>query len=171
MNIEIDEIVMKVYHIVRNELEYAVGDFIQPKIYCLDDFDLKKRQMEEELENVRKESFPDFPSRLSCLFVCYDMDDVEFWAMMKSSIYGSQFEVLTLEVTKPVFWFSAESYNMFFGGQRKDLHQACKEFWESNKKTELDKLIDREGMTNGAANIIEIKQARISRGKGLEFLV
>lgn len=159
---------MKVYHIIKNELDFAVSNFIQPKAYSLRDFDLKKRQVEEELEHVRKESFPDFPSRLNCLFVCYDMDDVESWASMKSSIYGRQFKVLTLETTEPVFWFSAESYNMYFNGLRNDLHQACIEFWESNRNEEFDKLVDREGITNGPAKIIEIRQAGFSRGRGLE---
>lgn len=153
-----------------NELVFAIGDFIQPQTYCLDAFDTKKRQIEEELEIVRKDSFPNFPSRLNCLFVCHDMDDVEFWAMMKSSIYGSLFKVLTLETTGPVFWYSAESYNMYFSGQRNDLRQACVEFWESNRNTEIDKLVDREGMTNGVAKIVEIRQARISRERGLELL-
>ena len=161
---------MKVYHIIKNELDYAVGNFIQPKTYSLCDFDLKKRQVEEELENVRKESFPDFPSRLNCLFVCHDMDDVEFWAIQKSSIYGRRFNVLTLETKEPVFWFSAESYNMYFSGQRNDLHQACVEFWESNRNTEIEKMVDREGMTNGLAEIVEIRQAWISRERGLELL-
>lgn len=102
---------MRVYHIAKNELEMAVGAFLQSKTYRLEDFGIKKRQIEEELENVRKDSFPDFPSRLNCLFVCYDMDDVEFWASMKSSIYEKQFKVLTLETAGHVFWFSAESYH------------------------------------------------------------
>ena len=126
--------------------------------------------MEEELENVRKESFPDFPSRLNCLFVCFDMDDVEFWAIQKSDIYGRQFKVLTLETTQLVFWFSAESYNMYFSGQRNDLRQACVEFWESNNKTKTDHLVDCEGITRGPARIVEIKQAIISRERGLEIL-
>lgn len=160
---------MKVYHIIKNELDYAVGNFIQPKTYSLCDFDLKKRQVEEELENVRKESFPDFPSRLNCIFVCHDMDDVEFWAIQKSSIYGRQFKVLTLETTEPVFWFSAESYNMYFSGQRNDLHQACVEFWESSRNTEIEKMVDCEGMTNGLAKTVEIRQAWISRERGLRL--
>lgn len=68
---------MRVYHIVKNELEMAVGAFLRPKTYCLENFGVRKRKIEEELENVRKDSFPDFPSRLNCLFVCYDMYDVE----------------------------------------------------------------------------------------------
>lgn len=161
---------MEVYHIVKNELDFALGDFIQPKTYSLCDFDLKKRQVEEELENVRKESFPDYPSRLNCLFVCHDMDDVEFWASMKSSIYGKLFKVLTIEIAGPVFWFSAESYHMYFNGLRNDLRQACMEFWESNRDTELDKLIDREGITIGPSKIVEIRQAAFSRERGLEVM-
>ena len=161
---------MKVYHIIKNELDFALGDFIQPKTYRLCDFVLKKRQIEEELENVRKDSFPNFPSRLNCLFVCYDMDDVESWLSIKSSIYRNQFIILTLETTEPVFWFSAESYNMYFNGLRNDLHQACVEFWESNRVIELDKLIDREGITIGPAKIIEIRPAFFSRERGLEMM-
>ena len=161
---------MEVYHIVKNELDFAVSNFIQPKTYSLCDFDLKKRQVEEELENVRKERFPDFPSRLNCLFVCFHMDDVEFWTIQKSSIYGRKFKVLTLETTEPVFWFSAESYNMYFNGQRNDLHQACVEFWKSNRNTEIDKLIDCEGITNGPAQIIAIQQVCFSRENGLKVM-
>ena len=160
---------MRVYHIVRNELEMTVGAFLQPKTYSLEDFSVKKRKIEEELEKVRKDSFTDFPSRLNCLFVCYDLADVEFWASSISSIYGKQFMILTLETTGNVFWFSAESYHMYFNGLRNDLHQACLEFWESNRYTEFDKLIDREGITNGPAKIIEIRQASFSRGKGFEL--
>ena len=150
---------MEVYHIVKNELDFAVSNFIQPKTYSLCDFDLKKRQVEEELENVRKERFPDF-----------HMDDVEFWTIQKSSIYGRKFKVLTLETTEPVFWFSAESYNMYFNGQRNDLHQACVEFWKSNRNTEIDKLIDCEGITNGPAQIIAIQQVCFSRENGLKVM-
>ncbi len=159
---------MKVYHIVKNEVEMAVGAFLQPKTYNFKDFSDKKRDIEEELEKVRKESFPDFPSRLNCLFVCHDMDDVESWASMKSSIYGKQFKVLTLETAGSVFWFSAESYHMYFNGLRNDLHQTCLEFWESNRNTEFDKLIDREGIINVPAKIIEIRKASFSRERGLE---
>lgn len=159
---------MKVYHIIKNEFDFAVGAFLQPKTYSLEDFGVRKRKIEEELENVRKDSFPDFPSRLNCLFVCYDMYDVESWASMKSSIYGKQFKVITLETAGPVFWFSAESYHMYFNGFKNDLQQACLEFWESNRNTEFDKLIDREGITNGPAKIIEIRQASFSRERGLE---
>jgi len=160
---------MKVYHIVKNELEFAVGDIILPRIYDLNSFAPKKKEIEMELEIIRNEGYSNYPSRLNCLFVCHDMNDVEFWAMMKSNIYGSQLIVLTLDTIGPVFWFSAEGYNMYFNGQRNDLRQACLEFWESNKNTEFDKLIDREGITNGPAKIIEIRQASFSRGKGFEL--
>lgn len=155
---------------MKNELYFAIGDYLQPKIYSLFDFDIKKRQIEEELENVRKESFPDFPSRLNCLFVCYDMDDIEFWAIQKSSIYGRQFKVLTLETTEPVYWFSAESYHKYFNGMINDLHQACIDFWKSNNKTKVNHLADREGITKGPARIVGIRQAKISRENGLELV-
>ena len=161
---------MRVYHIVKNELEMAVGALLRPKTYSLENFGVRKRKIEEELENVRKDSFPDFPSRLNCLFVCFHMDDVEFWTIQKSSIYGRKFKVLTLETTEPVFWFSAESYNMYFNGQRNDLHQACVEFWKSNRNTEIDKLIDCEGITNGPAQIIAIQQVCFSRENGLKVM-
>lgn len=161
---------MRVYHIVKNELEMAVGAFLQPKTFSLENYGVKKRQIEEELEIVRKDSFPDFPSRLYCLYVCYDIDDVEFWAVQKSSIYGRQFNVLTLETTESVFWFSAESYHMYFNGLRNDLHQACLDFWESNSNTEIEKMEDREGLTNGPAQIIDIQRVRVSRGNGLVVL-
>lgn len=161
---------MKVYHIIKNEFDFAVGAFLQPKTYSYKDFRVKKRQIEEELENVRKESFPDFPSRLNCLFVCYDMDDIEFWAIQKSSIYGRQFKVLTLETTKPVYWFSAESYHKYLNGLTNDLHQACVDFWKSNNKTKVNHLADREGITIGPAKIVGIRQANISRENGLELV-
>ena len=47
---------MKVYHIVKKESELVIGDVIQPKTYNLEDFSVKKRQIEEELENVRRDN-------------------------------------------------------------------------------------------------------------------
>jgi len=161
---------MKVYHIVKNELQFAVGDIIQPKTYNLDNMDPKKRQMEKELEKIRMKDFPDYPSRLNCLFVCHDLDDVEFWAIQKSDIRGRIFKILTLETSEPVFWFSADSYNMYFNKQRSDLHKSCIEFWESNGNTEMEKMVDREGLTKGPAKIVEIKRAKISRERGMEII-
>lgn len=160
---------MRVYHIVKDELQFAVGGIIKPKTNNLDNMDSEKRQIEEELESIRKVHFPDYPSRLECLFVCYDMRDVEFWAIQKSDIHGRLFKVLTLETSEPVFWFSADSYNKFFNKQRSDLRKACIEFWESNSNTEIDKMEDREGLTKGPAKIVEIIRAKISRERGLEM--
>ena len=161
---------MKVYHIVKNELQFAVGDIIQPKTYNLDNMDPKKRQIEKELEKIRMKDFPDYPSRLNCLFVCHDLDDVEFWAIQKSDIRGRIFKILTLETSEPVFWFSADSYNMYFNKQRSDLHKSCIEFWESNGNTEMEKMVDREGLTKGPAKIVEIQRAKISRERGMEII-
>ena len=161
---------MKVYYIVKDELQFAVGDTIQPKTYNLDNMDPKKRQIEEELENIRKVYFPDFPSRLECLFVCCDMGDVEFWSTQKSDIRGRVFKILTLETSEPVFWFSADSYNMYFNGYGTDLHQACMEYWKSNGNTEMEKMEDREGLIKGPAKIVEIRRAKISRERGMEII-
>ena len=161
---------MKVYHIIKNDLMPPVGNIIQPKTYNLNNMRPKKRQIEQELESIRNIHFSDFPSRLKCIFVCYDMEDVEFWAIQKYDICGGEFNVLIIETSKPVFWFSAESYNMYFNGQRNDLHQACIEFWESNSKTKMNELVDREGLTSGEATIIAVRRAMISRGKGIQLL-
>ena len=160
---------MKVFHIEKNELEFTVGDLIQPRIYNLNSFAPKKKEVEDKLETIRKDKYPDYPSRLNCLYVCYNLEDVEFWAIQKSDIYGREFKVLTLETSEPVYWFSADSYNMYFCGQRNDLHQSCVEFWESNRKTVIDKLADREGLTNGVAIVVEIMNAKVSRERGLEL--
>ena len=161
---------MRVYHIVKDELQFVVGDIIQPKTYNLDNMNPKKRQIEEELEKIRKIDFPNYPSRLNCLFVCHDLDDVEFWAIQKSDIRGRIFKILTLETSEPVFWFSADSYNMYFNKRRTDLYKACIEFWESNGNTEMEKMVDREGLTKGPAKIVEIKRAKISRERGMEII-
>ncbi len=160
---------MKVFHIEKNELEFTVDDLIQPRIYNLNSFVPKKKEVEDKLETIRKDKYPDYPSRLRCIFVCYNLEDVEFWAIQKSDIHGREFKVLTLETSEPVYWFSADSYNMYFCGQRNDLHQSCVDFWESNRKTAIDKLVDREGLTSGAATIVEIRNAMVSREGGLEL--
>ena len=162
---------MRVYHIVKDELQLAVGDIIQPKTYNLDNMNPKKRQIEEELEKIRKIDFPNYPSRLNCLFVCHDLDDVESWAFMKSYQYGRIFKLLTIETSEPVFWFSAHSYNMYYNGFGASLHQACIDFWKSNSNIGMDKMEDCEGLTNGSVQVVEIRQAVIYRGKGLQLLI
>lgn len=55
---------MRVYHLVKDELHFAVGDIIQPRIYNLDSMKPIKRQIEKEFEIIRKKDFPNYPSRL-----------------------------------------------------------------------------------------------------------
>lgn len=160
---------MRVYHIVKNELEMTVGDFLYPRSYNLDDFKSKKHEVEEELENVRSNYYPNFPSRLNCLFVCRNLNDIESWALMKSDIYGRHFKILTLEVTTPVHWFSALSYNEYFCGIRNDLHQACKEYWQSHAGTRIEEMGECEGIISTPVQIVAVQHASICRGVGLKI--
>ena len=43
---------MRVYHIVKDELQFAVGDIIQPKTYYLDNMNPKKRQMKGWVQGI-----------------------------------------------------------------------------------------------------------------------
>ena len=45
---------MRVYHLVKDELHFAVGDIIQPRIYNLDSMKPIKRQIEKEFEKKKK---------------------------------------------------------------------------------------------------------------------
>lgn len=161
---------MRVYHIVKDELEFAIGGFLHPRHYNLDDFKPKKREVEKELEKVRSDYFPNFPSRLNCLFVCHNLKDVESWALMKSDIYGRHFKILTLEVATPVHWFSAQSYNEYYCGIRSDLHQACKEYWQSYADSSIDGMEECEGIITTPVQIVAVQHASICRGIGLKII-
>ena len=161
---------MRVYHIVKDELEFAVGSILYPRSYNLDDFKSKKHEVEEALENVRSNYYPNYPSRLNCLFVCRNLNDVESWSLMKSDIYGRHFKILTLEVTTPVHWFSAQSYNEYFCDIRNDLNQACKEYWQSHTDTNIDEMEECEGIITTPVQIVAVQHASICRDIGLKII-
>ena len=60
---------------------------------------------------------------------------------------------------------------MYYNGFGTSLHQACMDFWKSNSNIGMDKMEDCEGLTNCSAQVVEIRQAKISRGKGLQLLI
>lgn len=154
-----------VYHIADINSKYKVGDIILPKVYNMESFSLRKREIEICLENVRKERFSSYPSRLHCLYVCYCIDDVHFWLHMKKEHIETDFKLLILDLEHEPVWLSSESYHKYYFGFSDDLEKCANLYWSS--KGAPEELDDCEGLYYGKAIIKRICKMRYTKNNDI----
>ena len=147
-----------VYHIENIDCTYKVGDVILPKVYDISTFSEKKQEIESCLEDVRKNQFPSYPSRLNCLYVCNTLEDVRFWAHMKYYHKESDFLLLTLALENDPIWFSAKPYHDYYFKICHDLELCSNLYWQSRGNPK--DLVDCEGLYFGSAVIKRISRMR-----------
>ena len=157
----------RVYRIVPLEEEVKVGDPVIPHKWK------NKGEFKQKIENALETHRPEgYPSRDSCLYVCFSEKNAEEWAKFKyrrppfniSTIY----KLLTLEVTGELYWFMAEYCNLL----RKDCTQeelckACSSYWASMKENIADLIIGKEyeGLFVGENKIVDIKYKNFINGE------
>lgn len=92
-------------------------------------FDSVKRELEYQLEVIRRKSFPDLPSRLLATFVIPNNDLYEdLWRPKMHLEFG--YERLTLETQEKMIWFNAYTLDNV---QSENLERVCYSYWESAK--------------------------------------
>ena len=90
-------------------------------------FDPIKRELEYQLEIMRRNSFPNLPSRLFSTFVIPDNDLYEtLWRPKLHLDYG--YDLLTLETRETLVWFNAYILDE---ARPDNLNEVCTKYWES----------------------------------------
>ena len=93
-------------------------------------FEPIKRELEYQLETMRRNSFTTLPSRLFATFVIPDNDLYEdLWRPKLHLDYG--YERLTLETRETLLWFNA---NILDDARLDNLNEICASYWKSATK-------------------------------------
>lgn len=106
------------------------------------------------LEEVRLKKFPQYPSRMRCLYVTKTLDEAENWANFFVKIKRPTFQIVKLEIEGN--YFMGDATKCFEGQLDKELNlKLAEQYWE-NKVDENDKHFICEMLVDGHITIIEI---------------
>lgn len=118
--------------------------------------DLKKALREFALEEVRLEKYPNYPSRLSCLYVSNTLEEAEFWYNTFINQNRPTFQIVKIEVEGS--YFTGDAWNCFEGTSNKEENlKLAKNYWDNKKNTRCEKPI-YETLVNGKIKIIGIER-------------
>lgn len=120
------------------ELEYAV-------IVALREF---------ALEEVRREKYPDYPSRMGCLYVSETLQDAVPWADYFLSLGRPTFQIVKLQITGKKFKGDATKCFDATINRIENLKMA-ERYWE-NRENPIDKPPIVEILVGGEIEVVEI---------------
>ena len=116
--------------------------------------DLKKALREYALEEVRVKDYPDYPSRLSCLYVSNTLEEAEFWYNIFIEQGRLTFQIVKVSVEGSDF--TGDAWNCFEGtsDRNKNLDLAHR-YWNNQDNLQGEKPIV-ETLVDGKIRVIEI---------------
>ncbi len=106
------------------------------------------------LEEVRREKFPHYPSRMSSLYVSEKLENALLWAQWFRDWGRPTFQVVKLRITGRVF--TGDANNCFDGGPDKaaNLRQA-EHYWRNLPNADGDRPIP-EMLVDGDIEVVEV---------------
>lgn len=116
--------------------------------------DIAKALREFALEEVRQKEYPNYPSRLSCLYASNTQEEAEFWYNVFIEQKRHTFQIVKLEVDGPSF--TGDAWNCFQGtADIKDNYSKARNYWSNNKNERGEKPI-YETLISGRIKVVEI---------------
>ena len=105
------------------------------------------------MEQVRREFFPDYPSRMSCLYVSRTLEEARRWASFFAEISRPTYAIVKLECRGRIFLGDAEKCftGMPDGEQNRALAMA---YWKQPQEGALPKVC--EVLADGEIRVLEI---------------
>lgn len=141
-----------VYERIYKEKEAVVKIYSGKNIELTDD--IKKALREFALEEVRINSHPEYPSRLSCLYVSNTLEEAEFWYDMFISQGRPTFQLVKVEVEGS--YFTGDAWNCFEGtNDRLKNLELAKKYWNNEPNLKGENPIV-ETLVDGKIKVIEI---------------
>ena len=142
----------KVYERINKEKELV------DKIYSKEDIeltdDLRKALREFALEEVRKNEFPNYPSRLSSLYVSKTLKEAEFWYDLFIKKGRKTFQLVKVEVDGKIF--TGDAWNCFDGTENIENNlELARRYW-NNEKNLTNKEPILETLVSGNIKVVEI---------------
>lgn len=118
--------------------------------------DIKKALREFALEEVRLKEYPEYPSRLSSLYVSRTLEEAEFWYDLFISQGRPTFQIVKLEVDGASF--TGDAWNCFEGTiDRNENLRLAKRYWNEEENILKNKPI-YETLVCGKIKVIEIER-------------
>ena len=120
----------------------------------VEDEELKKALREYALEEVRKNEFPNYPSRLSSLHVSRTLDEAEVWYDLYKSQGKKTYQIVKLEVKGKNF--TGDAWNTFDGTNDKAENlKLARNYWTNGKNSVGEEPV-YETLVDGEIKVIEI---------------
>ncbi len=145
-----------VWERVQAKLPEVEAVYANPAAYADAELDhhLSVALRELALEEVRREQFPDYPSRMSCLYVSEELENALLWAKWFREWGRPTFQVVKLRITGRRF--IGDANNCFDGGpdRAENLRQA-EHYWRSLPNADGERPIP-EMLVDGEIEVVEI---------------
>ncbi len=145
-----------VYNRVINKIEIVKDIIANPSKYKQEELDhhTKVALRELALEQVRKEKYPNYPSRLESLYVSKNLEDAEMWANSFIANGREVFQIVKLKTDGNEF--IGDAYNCFEGNidEKQNILNAYN-YWE-NRVNKTGNTPIWETLIDGKIEVIEI---------------
>jgi len=103
------------------------------------------------VEMVRLQEYPEYPSRLSCLYAAKSYEDILKWKVLFESFNRKVLQIVKLQVNGHCFEGDGSLLPKEDGATFAQKIEQAKEYWIGNEKNELPELL-----INGKIEVIEI---------------
>lgn len=131
--------------IYANPSKYEKIDLEYPTVVAL---------RELALEEVRKEKYMDYPSRLACLYVSETLQEAEQWAAYFMSLGRPTFQIVKLKIEGSRF--VGDANKCFYATVRKAENLEMAEKYWKNEDNLSDEPSIKEILVSGAMEVVEI---------------
>ena len=149
-----------VYSRVMTFKSIIAGENVHGELSDLIKLDLNKwgkvAYRELALEKVRCEEYPNYPSRLSCLYTSRTLDEAEKWAEFFQNIGREVYSIIKLKVNGNIF--DGDACNCFDGTiDEEDNIKKARQYWKMDNETENPVI---ETLVDGEITVVEIVRTK-----------
>lgn len=106
------------------------------------------------LEKVRKERYPEYPSRMGCLYVSESMEEAEMWAGLFAEWKRPVYAIVRLKITGRVF--TGDANNCFDAAVNETENLLLAERYWKNEPNLAGEPVIREMLVDGDIEVAEI---------------
>lgn len=145
-----------VYQRVKDQLAAVHDIYSNPSNYDAKTLEHHTRVALRELalEEVRKRSYPEYPSRLNCLYVSDCIEDAEKWAELFIDWGRPTYSIVKLRVRGNCF--TGDANNCFYGDVKEAKNLLLAERYWKNLPNLQGKLPIKETLVDGHIEVIQI---------------
>ena len=145
-----------VYQRVYEKIDIINKIYANPSEYNADDLEhhTSVALRELALEEVRQKKYPQYPSRLSCLYVSKTFEEADNWGIYFAQIGRPTYCIVKLEVNGNCF--IGDATNCFKGTTDKAENLRLAEIYWENKTNKSDEEPVWEMLVDGKITVVEI---------------